>query len=248
MELSKSIPQTETNQTTSSTPTTEIATIEKQSTHPASPAPAKKIKTALEQFEKQVGGRDQLIDNLGLATLDKKQQHFLDLLQDPKRQKHSINEIAKDSGLSPLQVIDLFRNSAFARANAIAMGRMAQALPAVIDDIAEKSVDAKVECPTCFGTKKVATEICPQCFGKGEILRPSDWDRQKTILEATGITKKQAGVNVQVNSQTNVGIVSPGNFFSSYVKASDKAANDINPDSIDAEFEETPWRFTKSPA
>jgi len=224
--------------TTSPTPTTETPSTTNSTA--LAVYPAKKNKSALEQFEKQAGGRDSLVDSIGLATLDKKQQHFLDLLTDPKRQKHSINAIAKDSGLTPLQVIDLFRNAAFAKANALAMGRMADALPEVIDDIAAKSVDAKVECPTCFGKQLPDSMVCPQCYGKGQVLRASDWDRQKTILEATGITKKAGGVNVQVNSQTNVGIVSPGSFFSNYVKASDKAANDINPDSIDAEFEETP--------
>jgi hypothetical protein len=235
--LSKFIQRETTPMETSPTPATETPTEEKSNTL-AVLTPPKKIKSALEQFEKQVGGRLSMIDSIGLAQLDKKQQHFLDLMVDPKRAKHPIDKIAREAGLNPLQVIDLFRQAAFARANAIAMGRMAEALPAVIDDITDKSVDSKVECPSCFGKKQLAGADCPQCYGKGEVLRPSDWDRQKTILEATGVTKKgNTGVNVSVN--TNVGIMTPGNFFSNYVKASDKAANDIDPNTIEADFEET---------
>lgn len=226
-----------TKMTTSSSPTTETPTSENSMLPAVSSAPLRKNKTALEQFEYATGGREQLIDTLGLATLDKKQQHFLDLLTDPKRAKHSISTIAYDAGLTALQVLDLFRNASFARAQAIAMGKMADSIPAVVEDLTAKSVDAKVECPTCFGAKEVAAGVqCPQCFGKGEVMRFSDIDRQKIVLEATGVTKKNTGVNVQVNNQVNT--VTPGNFFSSYVRASDKAAYDV----IDAEVDngETP--------
>lgn len=194
--------------------------------------PKRSSKTALEQIEYAVGGRDAVIDTLGLATLDKKQQHFLDLLCDPKRARHTIDSIARDSGLTPFQVLELFRNASFAKAQAVAMARMSDVMPAIVDDMAAKSVDAKIECPTCFGAKKIGDPKidCPYCMGKGLVLRVSDIDRQKIILESTGVTKKgTGGVNVQVNTQVNS--VAPGNFFSSYVKASDKAAYDV----IDAE-------------
>ena len=212
--------------TISPTPTTEIATLEKLNTPVVSLAPLKKNKTALEALEYSVGGREAVIDTIELGALDKKQQHFLDLLSDPKRKRDTISTIARDAGLTAVQVLELFRSASFAKANALAMAKMAEAAPAIVDDIASKSVDAKIECPTCFGTKTIADSVpCPHCFGKGEIMRPSDLDRQKIILESTGISKKQGGVNVNVNTQ--VGVVSPGSFFSNYVKSSDKAAYDV---------------------
>lgn len=225
---------------TTQSPATETPTSEKLTMPVVSLAPLKKSKGALEQFEYASGGREALADTLGLATLDKKQQHFLDLLTDPKRSRDNISTIARDSGLTALQVLDLFRSASFARAQAIAMGRMADSIPAVVDDIASKAVDAKIECPTCFGAKKLEGDLtCPQCLGKGQVMRHSDIDRQKIILESTGVVKKGgAGVNVQVNNQ--VGVVSPGSFFSNYVKASDKAAYDITDAEIVGDSDENP--------
>lgn len=220
---------------TSSTPTTPPPQPTNAMIPVVSLAPLKTNKgTALESFEKAAGGRDAVIDTLSVATLDKKQQHFLDLLTDPKRSKDSISKIARDAGVSPLAVLDMFRSASFARANAIAMARMADALPDIVDDLASKSIDAKIECTTCFGSKQIAEGVnCPTCFGKGVIFRSSDLDRQKIILESTGVSKKSGGVNL--NIQQNVGVVQPNSFFSNYVKASDKAAYDISPESIDAE-------------
>lgn len=187
---------------------------------------SKTTKTALDRLEEAVGGREVLIDTIGLANLDKKQEHFLRLMCDPARAKDSLVTIARDSGLLPTNVLELYRNAAFAKAHALAMGQLSEALPAIVKDIADKAVDAKVQCPRCFGEGFEAPEItCSQCLGKGEIFRGSDLDRQKIALEATGVLKKGGGVNVQV--QQNVAVGQPNNFFSKYVKASDDAAYDV---------------------
>ena len=171
---------------------------------------------------------------MGLAALDKRQQYFLDLLTDPSRKHSSISTIAKAAKVTPSQVIDLYRNASFAQAHAIASSCLQTALPAVVQDIAEKSVDAKIECPTCFGSGQSGGTPCLNCDGRGEIFRASDLDRQKLVLEATGVVKRgQPGLNVNVNQQ--VGIVQPGSFFSKWVKNSDQAAYDVK--AIDAESE-----------
>lgn len=199
----------------------------------------KKITNALEQFEEAAGGRQSLIDNLSLSTLDKREAHFLDLLLDPKRADDNINTIARDAGLKPLQIIDLFRTAAFSKAHSLSMVRLSEALPEVINDIAAKSVDSRIQCPQCQGDGKVGTmdETCMTCNGKGTVMRYSDLDRQKIILEAGGLTKKGGG-GVNVNVQQNVGIVQPGSFFSKYVKESDSTAYDVS-DIIEADFKET---------
>lgn len=186
----------------------------------------KKVLRSLEQIEANVGGREHIVETLALATLDKREAHFLNLLSDPMRAEDSIDDIARDAGLKPLQVVDLFRTAAFAKAHAISSAQLAAALPAVVEDIASKAVDAKITCPTCFGDGRDAqNEVCMQCNGRGEVMRFSDLDRQKIILETAGMTKKQSGVNVNVNQQ--VGIVNPSGFFSKFVADSDPIANDI---------------------
>lgn len=193
----------------------------------------KKNKTALDHFEQNIGGRDALIDVLELAPLDKKQEHLLNLLLDPKRKSDSINVIARDAGMKPAAVLELFRNASFAKAHALALAKMAEALPDVVADIAAKSVDQKIECPTCFGLKKVSEVDCPTCYGKGSVMRYSDLDRQKILLEGAGVTKKGGGVNVNVNQQ--VAVTQPGSFFSSFVKNSDQTAYAIDAEVIDSE-------------
>ena len=197
-----------------------------------------KAKASLDRFEDAIGGRENLIDTLALSNLDKKQEHFLRLLCDPNRQRDSLVTIARDCGLQPVAVLDLFRHASFAKANALAMGKLTEALPAVAADIAEKSVDSKVECPTCFGDMYIKEGIeCPSCFGRGKVMRTSDLDRQKILMEVTGVLKK--GPGVAVNVQQNNIQAPQANMFSSYVKKTDDAAYDVS-DIVDAETVKEP--------
>lgn len=183
-------------------------------------------KAALDRFETSIGGRESLIDTLSLSNLDKKQEHLLRLLSDPARGRDTLATIARDAGMVPTAVLEMFRTASFAKAHALAMGQLSEAIPAIVKDITDKSIDAKVECPMCFGEGETVPGIsCPSCNGRGEVFRGSDLDRQKLALDAAGIVKKGPGVAVQVNQ--NVGISTPGAFFSKYVKASDTAAYDV---------------------
>lgn len=232
--LSQSTPKTK---TTSQSLPMKLPSTDSSETQVVSVTPIKRERTALEQFEAGVGGREVLIETLELAQLDKKQEHLLNLLLDPRRKYDTINSIARDAGMKPAAVIDLFRSASFAKAHALAMAKMAEALPAVVDDIAAKSVDTKIECPTCFGQKQMQGVDCPTCFGRGQIMRFSDLDRQKILLEAAGVTKKGGGVNVNVNQQ--VAVTNPGSFFSSFVKNSDAEAYAIDADVVEAEKDDT---------
>jgi hypothetical protein len=108
------------------------------------------------------------------------------------------------------------------------MGQISEALPRVVKDVAEKSIDAKVECPNCFGEGFTAEDVkCTMCNGRGQIFRASDLDRQKVLLEAGGVLKKGPGVAVQVNQNVNNNIQAP-NMFSRYVKDSDETAYNVS--------------------
>jgi hypothetical protein len=201
----------------------------------------KRTGNVLDAFEEAVGGRDALVGVLGIAKLDQKQQHFLELLLDPARSKDGITTIARDAGLTVLQATELLRSSAHARATALGMIKLATSLPAVAEDLVAKSVDAKVECPQCFGAGYATDGVmCAACNGKGLVFRGSDLDRQKIVLETTGILKKGPGMNISMHQQ--VGVMQPGNFFSKYVKASDAAAYDVADDAtiINVEPSEDP--------
>lgn len=161
-----------------------------------------------------------------MASLDKKQLAFLDLLNDPTKERERIDTIARSAGVTTKAVIELFRNSAFVAAQALAQATLASSLPAVVGDIAAKSVDSEVACPACSGQGHYANgDPCSTCNTAGKVFRGSDLDRQKLVLEATGVIKKQPGVAIQNNQ--SVAVMHPSNFFSKYVKDSDAAAYDV---------------------
>lgn len=191
-------------------------------------------RTILDRLEDSVGGRENFIDTLGLQTLDKKQEHFLRLLCDPARARHSILTIARDAGLLPVQVLDMYRKASFVKAEALAMGHLQEKMLDIVEDLTSKSVDAKIDCPRCWGEGFESEGVkCAVCLGRGQIMRPSDLDHQKVALEVGGLLKKGPGVAVQVNQQVNNG-TSASTMFSKYVKSSDDTAYDVS-DIIDVE-------------
>jgi hypothetical protein len=189
----------------------------------------------LDQVEDAVGGRAAFVDTIALAPLDKKQEHFLRLLCDPMRQNDNLATIARDAGILPTQVMSLFREASFAKAHAISMGQLAERIPAVVKDLADKSLDEVIQCPECLGDGAASdVEACEKCHGRGTIMRQGDLDHKKIALELSGLLKKGPGVNVQVQ-QNNISQSAPGAFFSKFVRATDKEAYDVTSEPIDAE-------------
>jgi hypothetical protein len=188
----------------------------------------------LQQYEEIVGGRQSIIENLQLGNLNKKAQFFLKLLCDPTKAKYSIVSLAADAELTTAQALELFRSSSFVRAQVMAMGKLAEALPEVAQDLAEKSIDQEIQCPLCRG--EASEFVCQTCMGHGTIVRQGDIDHKKLLLEVAGIVKKGGGVNVQVNQNNSNNNGQPATFFSKYVRESDAAAYDVG-DIIDVDPE-----------
>src|SRR6478736_3889670 len=88
--LSQNTPKTK---TTSATAVMKLPSSENSISEAVSVTLPKMNRTALEQFEASVGGREVLIETLELAQLDKKQEHLLNLLLDSKRRHDTINTI-----------------------------------------------------------------------------------------------------------------------------------------------------------
>lgn len=180
---------------------------------------------ALRHLEDSVGGRDGLIDTLVLAKLDDRQQHFLRMLADPARATDSLATLCRDAALKPNDLIEMYRSASFAKANALAIGRAATAIPAIVDDLADKSVDRVVMCRACRGTLvDSAGGRCPACAGKGTMVLDSDLARQHTLLDMLGLGRKAAGGATIINTNAQINQTSVGSLFSSFVKATDRAA------------------------
>ena len=230
MKLSKSTPSMMTTSPTQ--PTNAVGPIE-SATRLVLPVPAKKISSrVLDGVEDRLGGRQNLIDNLSLCSLDKRGEHLVRLLSDPSRSHEGLSIIARDAGMSASSIMDLLKQASSIKNNTLSMLEVSEALPAVMQDLASKSIDAKVQCPECMGDKLINGTPCIRCNGRGEVFRASDLDRQKVVLEAAGILKKGTGTAIQVNQINNS--MSPSNFFSKYVRDSDAAAYDV----VDAEIKD----------
>lgn len=193
----------------------------------------------MEALEQSMGGRAGVVDALLLADLSPKQQHFLALLMDPRRERDSMATICADAAVSPRELLDLFRSASFAKAHAIALNYVAEKSLDVAKDVVGKSIDQHIECPECRGVK-VEGSTCPKCKGKGTIFRESDVDRQKMALEVAGLLKKGGGVNIAVQ-QNNSSVSSSPSIFSKVVKQSDEIAYDVKrEDIIDGEVSNGP--------
>jgi hypothetical protein len=182
-----------------------------------------------------MGGRDAMVDILALAPLDKKQEHFLRLLADPMRSGDSLATIVRDAGLLPNQVLSLFREASFTKAHIISMGQLAERVPAIVKDLADKSLDAVIECPDCLGTLEGDHgEACMTCHGRGTVMRPGDLDHKKVALELGGLLKKGPGAVVNVQ-QNNIATTAPGGYFSRFVKSTDADAYNVKIGAIEGE-------------
>jgi hypothetical protein len=188
----------------------------------------KRSRSVLEAWEKQIGGREALIETLSLSVLDMKQQHFLRLLETEEYATKSLAQIIKLAGLTPHSVVDLHRVAIQAINSSLVAGQISNSLPDIVQDMAEKSVDAWVECPECKGTGEGGDDlegeqlICLRCRGRKMVFRPSDLDRQKILLEAGGVTKRGGGMSINVQ-QNNLNSPSSANFSKS-MRATDDLA------------------------
>jgi hypothetical protein len=187
-----------------------------------------------------VGGRDGLTEALAAAELNPKQEHLLRLLEDPARAGDSLQVLCKAAGIRANELLELYRKASFARAHAVAIGRAADAIPAVVNDLAAKSVDREVDCKLCRGTGDIGTEDnekrCPECGGSGKTVIESDLSRQKTLLDMLGLGKKAASGTKIINTNAQLNAGGAGSLFSSFVRSTDADAYDTGSAPIDAEI------------
>ena len=231
-----SIPETTSE---SSSPTTTTALSPTPPTETASPASKrpnagqslrKKGKTwvALAEFEEAVGGRERLAETIALAPGTARQRKILALLADPARACDSLARICADASVLANEVLLLFREGNFARAYAQAHQVIADRLPAVVEDVAEKAEDQVVPCTCRLTAEGFTGEVDPKCTicaGKGVRFQKSSLQHQQLLLEAADMLKRGTGVNVQV--QQNVGVAVDGGFFERLIRATDDSALDL---------------------
>ena len=188
------------------------------------------VKQGAANFEEAVGGRKNLVDVLATSLRDTKQDILFRMLSDPKRAGDSLITLCRDAGVTSHEVLNMFRSAVLAKGMVEAQMNMAEKLGEIARDVAEKAHDHVRPCACVMtGVNGDPNEVCTVCGGKGEVYHEGSLDHAKTVFDATGVTQKSGGVNVNVqqNNMTDGG----GALLDKFVKATDEAAFDV----IDAE-------------
>jgi hypothetical protein len=170
---------------------------------------------ALADIEKQVGGRQAIVQALVIAPPSKDVKYVLGLLCDPdiKRRGMSLTEICIEAKITPGHLLDLLERGTKLRARIIAGQIIARGTPAVAEDVMQKAAPYEDACPDCQGTGAITPDPtpdtpnpghapCKKCAGQGKLRYEADPDCRKLALEMAGLTAKGGGINIGI--QTNV--------------------------------------------
>ena len=115
---------------------------------------------------------------------------------DPDFHRYSLVQLCRHVGANIIDLYEAWRSYQHSVGLIRALGHV----PDILDDIA---VDARAKdrvCPTCRGTGQGEGGDCLTCDGQKIVRVSGDTDSRKIILEATGITGKGRGVNININN------------------------------------------------
>ena len=173
---------------------------------------SKRTTLILAEFEREMGGRDALVEILAHvpeATFAAVQEGAIiaSLVMDPANDRKHLGRLCADAGIPPVSLLRMLREGHLGRAQALAMRKVAQSLPTVVEDVMYRALPIIVKCHTCRGKGWTDAEtVCWSCEGTGKAEEVPDLDRQKLALELGGMLKKVPATQVQVNQQANMGI------------------------------------------
>lgn len=193
---------------------------------------------ALRAFEQGVGGRQKLVETLQYAALTTEQSQIVGMIADPRNDNKSLGTICRSAKINFGQLLQLFKDAGFIRAQLAAFEKVWDGLPAVAGDVMMRSIPHDMECQGCLGTKEVTIKVmepdsegrkhpidktvpCGFCRGTGLIKVIPDLEHQKVALEIGGILKKGQGIQVGVQVNTGGALVTPDD-MKDFRGASDK--------------------------
>jgi hypothetical protein len=148
---------------------------------------------AIHGFEKALGGRRAFIEALAIDG-SPAIRVLLSLLLDSHYDRYSLGQLAVHAKIGLTDLLRAYRNNRLARAQILAVDRIAARLPAVVEDVMRRAMPHEGQCSICRGTGKVLPEPtkrrpdptpvkCGVCNGKGTRMILPDLERQKLALE-----------------------------------------------------------------
>ena len=167
--------------------------------------PKSALAAAVDQLERDLGGRQALIDTIvGLpesAGLD----YVIGLFADPRSDCRSLSALCQAGGVSVGEILEAMKRGLLIKPTLRAMQTIAAGMPPVVEDVMRRAAPHTVPCSTHTG------DACTTCQGTGVVTVLPDLDRQKVALDLGRLLPK-SGPAVQTlidnRQQTAIGSVS----------------------------------------
>jgi hypothetical protein len=153
------------------------------------------------------------------AAGDERAQHLMARMMDPSFAKHSLPQLAKDSGLTYPQLLKLITQHRLDQG----LLRMSSHIPQVLEDVAVDSQSTMVPCPGCMGEGKLYDRVqetddagqlvydpttkkplmktveskCWSCDGVGKLRKIGDADSRKLMFDTLQLTGRKGPLVAQ---------------------------------------------------
>jgi hypothetical protein len=191
--------------------------------HPSLPLSEVPLPPAADQacktFEAQAGGREKMVEHLASAPLTPKQALLVGAIADPRNDRHSLGRICQLYGIQFSDLMKMFRDAGFAKAQLAAMQRVWDYVPQVAEDVMQRALPHSITCP-CRGLDPE----CEDCRGRGSIEKQPELETQKLALQMGGLVAQPGGgVNISMKQEQHTTLAqSFGGVFSRFAQASDQ--------------------------
>lgn len=208
----------------------------------ANPSVTKALADAIETFEAQLGGRGALIAALSVTLQTEEIASMVSVLGDPQNDLKSLAQICAEYGYAPAEILHAYQSAMVGRSRLLSLKTVSEAAPAVVEDLARKSVPYSAICADCHGRGKVhrerldpktgertpREEDCLTCAGVGSVRVEADRTAQDRILDMTGLLPK-AGPGIAIGIQNNIPApgASGGGFGGGTLEATQEAVSQI---------------------
>jgi hypothetical protein len=154
---------------------------------------------AINGFERALGGRQAITAALSIDA-SPTIRVLLEMLLDTHFDGYSLGRLAAHAKISLTDLLRAYRNNRLAKAQILAIDRIAERLPSVVEDVMTRALPHEGLCSLCEGTGQVTPEPskrhpipspvpCGLCAGKGRRMILPDLERQKLALELGELTR-----------------------------------------------------------
>lgn len=190
----------------------EVDAAEETAVAPAPVTPGQKVSRtythrglaqAVDQFEKDLGGRDKLLGILAGLPADDRLAETLGLLADPRSDDIPLSRLCQVGGITMGELMEAVRKGVLGPALTRALMTMAARIQPIVEDVMRRAAPYEEPCEACDGGGTRARKEdeppvpCQVCKGAGKKMVMPELERQKFALELARLLPKK-GVDTVV--------------------------------------------------